>query len=142
MGCWLGCQCFCHEPRYGACRSSPSVLLSNPFLFTLNQNQNGNSLNNNSPNNAYTLAMIFSLAHPFGTPTILSSYSGFTNTDAGAPNGGAGTCSGSGGSNGWLCQHRWAAVSGMVSFRNNVGSASLNNWLSPQSQQIAFGRGE
>lgn len=32
--------------------------------------------------------MIFSLAHPYGTPTILSSYSGFTNTDAGAPNGG------------------------------------------------------
>jgi hypothetical protein len=32
--------------------------------------------------------MIFSLAHPYGTPTILSSYSGFTDTDAGAPNGG------------------------------------------------------
>lgn len=32
--------------------------------------------------------MIFSLAHPYGTPTILSSYSGFTNTDAGSPNGG------------------------------------------------------
>lgn len=32
--------------------------------------------------------MIFSLAHPYGTPTILSSYSGFTDTDAGSPNGG------------------------------------------------------
>lgn len=104
--------------------------------------QNGNSLNNNSPNNAYTLAMIFSLAHPYGTPSILSSYSGFTDTDAGAPNGGAGTCSGSGGSNGWLCQHRWTAVAGMVGFRNTVGSAALNNWVSPQSSQIAFGRGE
>ncbi|CDO69062.1 Glycoside Hydrolase Family 13 / Carbohydrate-Binding Module Family 20 protein [Trametes cinnabarina] len=103
--------------------------------------QNGNSLNDNSPSNTYVTAMIFSLAHPYGTPTILSSYSGFTNTDAGAPNGGAGTCSGSGGDNGWLCQHRWTAVAGMVGFRNNVGGASLTNWVAPQSQQIAFGRG-
>jgi hypothetical protein len=67
--------------------------------------------------------MVFSLAHPFGTPTILSSYQ-FGNTDDGAPNGGeqrvlfalrdadvelyagAGTCSGTGGTNGWLCQVR------------------------------------
>ena len=50
--------------------------------------QNGNSLNANSPSNTYITAMIFSLAHPYGTPTILSSYYGFTNTDAGAPDGG------------------------------------------------------
>ncbi|KAG6855228.1 Alpha-amylase 1 [Tephrocybe sp. NHM501043] len=29
----------------------------------------------------------------------------------------------------------------MVGFRNNVGSAAITNWVSPQSQQIAFGRG-
>ena len=85
--------------------------------------------------------MIFSLAHPYGTPTILSSYSGFTNTDAGAPNGGVGTCSGAGGANGWLCQHRWTAVAGMVGFRNNAGSAGLTNWVSPHGSRIAFGRG-
>ena len=85
--------------------------------------------------------MIFSLAHPYGTPTILSSYNGFTNNDAGAPNGGVGTCSASGGANGWLCQHRWTAVAGMVGFRNNVGSAGITNWVAPQSQQIAFSRG-
>ena len=85
--------------------------------------------------------MIFSLAHPYGTPSILSSYTGFTDTDAGAPNNNVGTCSGSGGANGWLCQHRWPAVVGMVGFRNNVGSAALTDWVSPSSQQIAFGRG-
>ena len=85
--------------------------------------------------------MVFSLAHPYGTPTILSSYSGFTNSDAGSPNGGVGTCSGTGGANGWLCQHRWVAIAGMVGFRNNVGSAALTNWVSPQGSQIAFGRG-
>lgn len=78
---------------------------------------------------------------------------------------GTGTCSGSGGSNGWfviisifcfvlieanymlvyrLCQHRWPAVVGMTGFRNNVSAASSNaltNWVSPSSQQIAFARG-
>lgn len=53
---------------------------------------------------------------------------------------GAGVCSGTGGSSGWLCQHRW--VGGMVGFRNNVGSTAITNWVSPSSQQIAFGRGE
>jgi hypothetical protein len=36
---------------------------------------------------AYTLAHVFTLAYPYGTPTILSSYE-FNNNDAGAPNGG------------------------------------------------------
>lgn len=31
--------------------------------------------------------MVFSLAHPYGTPTILSSYT-FDDEDAGGPNGG------------------------------------------------------
>lgn len=54
---------------------------------------------------------------------------------------GTGECSGTGGTDGWICQHRWVAVSGMVGFKNNVGSAALNDWVSPQSEQIAFGRG-
>jgi hypothetical protein len=51
-----------------------------------------------------------------------------------------GTCSGNGGTGGWLCQHRWPEMSGMVGFRNNVGSASLTNWISPASSQVAFSR--
>ncbi|KAI0795076.1 glycoside hydrolase [Abortiporus biennis] len=114
---------------------------ANVFVTNHDTERNGNSLNDNSPSNTYTTALIFSLAHPYGTPTILSSYSGFTNTDAGAPNGGTGTCSGNGGTNGWLCQHRWVAIVGMVGFHNNVGTSAITNWVSPQSEQIAFGRG-
>ena len=29
----------------------------------------------------------------------------------------------------------------MVGFHNNVGTAALNNWVSPSGSQIAFGRG-
>ncbi|KAK0199513.1 glycoside hydrolase [Desarmillaria ectypa] len=113
---------------------------ANVFVANHDTERNGNSLNVNSANNAYVLATIFSLAHPYGTPSILSSYQ-FSSTDDGAPNNGAGTCSGTGGANGWYCQHRWVAFTGMVGFRNSVGSAPLTNWVSPQSSQIAFGRG-
>ncbi|KAF5363224.1 hypothetical protein D9758_008374 [Tetrapyrgos nigripes] len=100
------------------------------------------SLYYNSPSNIYVLATIFSLAHPYGTPTILSSYD-FANNDDGGPNNGFGTCTGNGGSGGWLCQHRWAAVSGMVGWRKAVGTSKINNWYSPPNKpnQIAFGRG-
>ncbi|KAF8812947.1 glycoside hydrolase family 13 protein [Phlegmacium glaucopus] len=113
---------------------------ANVFVANHDTERKGNSLNINSPSNTYITATIFSLAHPYGTPTILSSYS-FSTSDDGAPNNEIGTCSATGGSGGWLCQHRFVSISGMVGFRNNVGSAPLNNWVSPQSQQIAFGRG-
>ncbi|KAF9457375.1 glycoside hydrolase [Collybia nuda] len=113
---------------------------ANVFVVNHDTERGGSSLNINSPSNTYITATIFSLAHPYGTPTILSSYS-FSNVDAGAPNGGAGTCSTTGGSGGWLCQHRFIAISGMVGFRNTVGSAAITNWVSPQGNQIAFGRG-
>ena len=122
-------------PSYPRANTSKHQRLTVPC-----SHKNGNSLNYNSASNTYVTAMIFSLAHPYGTPTILSSYS-FSGTDDGSPNGGAGTCSGQGGANGWLCQHRWAAVAGMVGFHNTVGGAALGNWVSPQGSQIAFGRG-
>ena len=53
-----------------------------------------------------------------------------------------GTCSSTGGSGSWLCQHRYVVITGMVGFRNNAGSATITNWVSPQSDQIAFGRGK
>ncbi|KZV75307.1 glycoside hydrolase family 13 protein [Peniophora sp. CONT] len=117
-----------------------SGLDANVFVANHDTERNGNSLNHNSPNNAYVLATIFSLAYPYGTPSVLSSYT-YSTTDDGAPNGGTGTCSGTGGENGWLCQHRWVAFSGLVKWRNAVGTAVLNNWVAPSSNQIAFGRG-
>lgn len=55
---------------------------------------------------------------------------------------GAGTCSQKGGASGWLCQHRYPAISGMVGFRNMVGEVPMSDWVSPSTQRIAFGRGE
>ncbi|CAE6435393.1 unnamed protein product, partial [Rhizoctonia solani] len=98
----------------------------------------GASLNYKS-GSIYTLAQVFMLAYPYGTPTVLSSYT-FSNRDEGSPSNGAGTCSGSGGASGWQCQHRWTAIAGMVKWHNGV-TGSINNWVSGTNQQIAFGRG-
>jgi len=113
---------------------------SNTFVANHDTERNGQTLTANSPNNIYTLAHVWILAHPFGSPTILSSYQ-FSNGDSGAPNGNSGSCDGNGGTNGWYCQHRWASVSGMVGFRNAVQTADITNWVSPSSQRVAFGRG-
>ncbi|KAF8650166.1 hypothetical protein AX16_005400 [Volvariella volvacea WC 439] len=113
---------------------------ANVFVTNHDTERNGHSLNARSPSNTYITSHIFSLAHPYGTPTILSSYS-FSDRSEGAPNGGYGTCSATGGKGGWLCQHRYTAISGMVAFRNQVGSAAITNWVSPEPQRIAFGRG-
>ncbi|KAJ3540767.1 hypothetical protein NMY22_g4158 [Coprinellus aureogranulatus] len=113
---------------------------ANVFVTNHDNERNGGSLTVNSPKNAYVLGYIFSLAHPYGTPTVLSGFS-FSNYDQGAPNNGAGTCSANGSGGGWNCEHRWPAVSGMVRFRNAAGSNALANWYSPARERIAFGRG-
>jgi hypothetical protein len=114
--------------------------VANVFVANHDTERSDSSLNLTSPDNTYICATIFSLAHPYGTPTVLSSYS-FTAYDQGAPNNGTGECTATGGTGGWNCQHRFTAFSGMVGFRNAVGSAALTNWVSPTPQQIAFERG-
>ncbi|KAF6746692.1 glycoside hydrolase superfamily [Ephemerocybe angulata] len=113
---------------------------ANVFVANHDTERGDSSLNINSPSNSYILGTIFSLAHPYGTPTILSGFT-FTSSDDGAPNDGAGTCSTTGGSGGWRCEHRYVAFSGMVRFRNAAGSNALANWYSPSQDRIAFGRG-
>ncbi|KAG8711782.1 hypothetical protein FRC08_015463 [Ceratobasidium sp. 394] len=111
---------------------------ANVFVANHDTERNGASLSYKS-GITYTLAHVFMMAYPYGTPTVLSSYT-FSNNDDGNPSNGAGSCSGSGGANGWQCQHRWTAIAGMVKWRNGV-SGTVNNWVSGTNQQIAFGRG-
>ena len=95
----------------------------------------------NTAHNGYVLANLFMLAQPFGQPTLLSSYS-FSNSDQGAPNGGYGTCEGTGGANGWICQHRWIAFAGMVGFHNQVGTSPVTHQVTSGQNRVAFGRGK
>jgi glycosidase len=58
---------------------------TNVFVANHDTERGGNSLNYQSPSNEYTTAMVLSLAHPYGTPSILSSYQ-YSSYDQGAPN--------------------------------------------------------
>ncbi|KDQ08018.1 glycoside hydrolase family 13 protein [Botryobasidium botryosum FD-172 SS1] len=113
---------------------------ANVFVVNHDTERNGQALTYKDPNNAYTLAHVFMLAYPFGTPTVLSSYQ-FGGNDDGSPNNGNGQCSGTGGTNGWLCQHRWPAIAGLVGLRNKAFGTPVANQVTGSSQQIAFSRG-
>ncbi|CAL9611442.1 carbohydrate binding domain-containing protein [Streptomyces sp. enrichment culture] len=87
---------------------------------------------------AYTLAHVFMLAHPYGTPSVHSGYE-FTGRDEGAPNGHAvSACY----SDGWSCQHAWRQIANMVAFRNAAEGTGVTNWWDNDGNAIAFGRGD
>ncbi|XP_060660223.1 alpha-amylase A [Drosophila nasuta] len=94
----------------------------------------------------YKMASAFMLAHPFGTPRVMSSFA-FDDTDQGPPTTDGHniaspvfnsdlSCSG-----GWVCEHRWRQIYNMVAFRNAVGDDQVSNWWDNGSNQISFSRG-
>lgn len=129
-------------------------------------NQRGNSeiLTYKFPK-MYIMAVAFMLAHPYGIPRIMSSFyfdlidqgillkamnfKKINNIILGPPANAStgeiispiiltnGTCI-----NGWVCEHRWLGVSGMIGFRNNVGNELLVNWWDNGNNMIAFCRGD
>lgn len=113
---------------------------ANVFVDNHDTERNGETLNQ-TYGATYTLANVFMLGRPYGTPSVHSGYS-FTGTDQGAPLNGDGTvadptCY----QNGWRCQHAWQPITGMVGFHNAVGDAAVTNWCSNGNNAIAWGRG-
>ncbi|MFF5639024.1 carbohydrate-binding module family 20 domain-containing protein [Streptomyces sp. NPDC012825] len=85
----------------------------------------------------YTLASVFMLAWPYGSPDVHSGYE-WTDKDAGPPNGGqVNACY----SDGWKCQHAWREISSMVAFRNTARGQAVTDWWDNGNNAIAFGRG-
>ncbi|MEU9704856.1 carbohydrate-binding module family 20 domain-containing protein [Streptomyces sp. NPDC047981] len=86
----------------------------------------------------YTLASVFMLAWPYGSPDVHSGYE-WSDKDAGAPNGGqVNACY----SDGWKCQHAWREIASMVGFRNATRGTAVGNWWDNGNDAIAFGRGD
>jgi len=91
----------------------------------------------------YELALVYMLAWPYGYPQVMSSYA-FVGGDDGAPalgprSAGAGEA---GCATGWICEHRWPSVLGMVGFRNATASVpAVTDFWTDGEQRIAFGRG-
>lgn len=85
----------------------------------------------------YTLANVFMLAWPYGSPDVHSGYE-WSDKDAGPPNGGTvNACY----SDGWKCQHAWREIASMVGFRNTARGEAVTDWWDNGGDQIAFGRG-
>ncbi|GGX47013.1 carbohydrate-binding module family 20 domain-containing protein [Streptomyces microflavus] len=106
------------------------------FVDNHDTERGGDTLNYKN-GSAYTLANVFMLAWPYGSPDVHSGYE-FSNHDAGPPGGGqVNACY----ADGWKCQHDWREVSSMVGFRNAARGQSVTNWWDNGGDQIAFGRG-
>ncbi|TQJ46446.1 MULTISPECIES: carbohydrate-binding module family 20 domain-containing protein [Streptomyces] len=106
------------------------------FVANHDTERNGSTLSYKDGAN-YTLAEVFSLAWPYGSPDVHSGYE-FSDKDAGGPNNGQVDACYTGG---WKCQHAWREIASMVKFRNTAGSAAVTNWWDNGSNAIAFGRG-
>ena len=93
----------------------------------------------------YKMAVAFLLANDYGFTRVMSSYS-FSDLDSGPPHdanystkdvtvNSNGTCG-----DGWVCEHRWRAISNMVVFRNAVVGTSKQEWYQ-EGDVVAFARG-
>ncbi|MFF2846416.1 carbohydrate-binding module family 20 domain-containing protein [Streptomyces sp. NPDC058001] len=106
------------------------------FVDNHDTERGGDTLNYKDGAN-YTLANVFMLAWPYGSPDINSGYE-WSDKDAGPPNGGAvNACY----QNGWKCQHAWREISSMVALRNTARGQAVTNWWDNGNNAIAFGRG-
>jgi alpha-amylase len=88
----------------------------------------------------YALAEAFMLAFPYGTPSVMSSFT-FSNNDAGPPAAANGTTSAVNCTSGWACEHRWRTTANLVGFHNAAAGTAVTNWWSNGGNQIGFGRG-
>ncbi|MET8530652.1 carbohydrate-binding module family 20 domain-containing protein [Streptomyces sp. NPDC005065] len=106
------------------------------FVDNHDTERGGDTLNYKDGAN-YTLANVFMLAWPYGSPDVHSGYE-WSDKDAGPPNGGTvNACY----SDGWKCQHAWPQISSMVGFRNTALGEAVTDWWDNGGDQIAFGRG-
>ncbi|MFE4923980.1 carbohydrate-binding module family 20 domain-containing protein [Streptomyces sp. NPDC056661] len=106
------------------------------FVDNHDTERGGDTLNYKDGAN-YTLANVFMLAWPYGSPDVHSGYE-WSDKDAGPPNGGTvNACY----NDGWKCQHAWPQISSMVGFRNTARGEAVTDWWDNGGDQIAFGRG-
>ncbi|XP_022123852.1 alpha-amylase 1 isoform X1 [Pieris rapae] len=128
------------------------LLSSNDALAFIDNHDNqrghgaGGQILTHKQSKQYKGAIAFMLAHPYGKPQLMSSFS-FHNTEAGPPMDSSGNIispsinSDNSCGNGWVCEHRWRQIYQMVAFRNVAGNTGLNDWWDNGSNQIAFCRG-
>ncbi|MFD6877973.1 MULTISPECIES: carbohydrate-binding module family 20 domain-containing protein [unclassified Streptomyces] len=125
-----------HLKNFGEAWGHMSSARSGVFVDNHDTERVGDTLSYKN-GSAYTLANVFMLAWPYGSPDVHSGYE-WSDKDAGPPGGGTvNACY----TDGWKCQHAWREISSMVGFRNAARGQSVTNWWDNGGDQIAFGRG-
>jgi alpha-amylase len=98
----------------------------------------------------YRLATAFMLAHPYGTPVVMSSYDFGDNQTEGPPSTGEAEGNPAGwitadtdcSSADWVCEHRDDTVAGMAAFRNATDGAGITERAADGPSRVAFDRGD
>ncbi|TDP90556.1 alpha-amylase [Labedaea rhizosphaerae] len=107
------------------------------FVDNWDTERNGSTIDYDE-GSTYTLANVFMLAWPYGSPNVFSGYT-YGSSDDGPPNGGTvNACY----TDGWTCQHAWPQIANMVGFHNAVAGTGVTNWWTDGTNAIAFGRGD
>ncbi|GAA4622407.1 carbohydrate-binding module family 20 domain-containing protein [Cellulomonas oligotrophica] len=109
------------------------------FVDNHDTERNGETLNQ-TDGDAYLLANVFMLAHPYGAPAVYTGYT-FTDKDAGAPGATSTTVpDASCDDAAWTCTHRIPEIAGMVGFHDAVAGTALTDWYDDGVDLVAFGR--
>ncbi|XP_039443538.1 alpha-amylase A-like [Culex pipiens pallens] len=128
-------------------RERSVVFVDSPILQRLPEVNETKQIVTFKHRRGYKIALVFMLAHRYGTPRIMSSF-GFKTDDEGPPMDArgrivsvdfddAGQCTG-----GWICEHRWQVVKRMMKFRGAVVGQPVINWVDNGQNQVAFCRGK
>jgi alpha-amylase len=103
---------------------------------------------------AYRLANVWMLAHPYGYPSVMSSYAldrgSPSGRDRGPPSDAAGvtarvSCASSmetASIGQWVCEHRDPMIRRMIAFRRVVAGADINRLWDNGGNAVAFSRGD
>lgn len=106
-----------------------------------------------SDGDAYRLANVWMLAHPYGYPKVMSSY-GFAPGSAGRDEGPPSDATGAtlavrcasrleeARTGDWVCEHRDPVIARMVGFRRAVAGAPATDWWDDGGRALAFARGD
>lgn len=125
------------------------LLPSKAALLSIDNHDNQRSGNPNiltyKSAREYKMAVAFMLAYPYGIPRVMSSYF-FDSFNQGPPSDVNGNLisptinsDGSCGA-GYVCEHRWTSIYGMIGFKNVTADGVLKHWWDNSANQIAFAR--
>jgi len=112
------------------------------FVDNHDTERNGETLSYKN-GKSYDLAQTFTLAWPYGSPSIHSGYEFSNDKQAPAVDGQGNVIDPQPGQNGWTFKHAQNDIKNMVGFRvATYGTDVVNKWSSTDGSAIAFGRGD